>query len=264
MSGSTSGRSSRSGPNFDNGIDLAFDGAERPAPRLARRSHPGPGSHRLGVGRSASDPEPARRQRGRAVADVADAVPAGDDGRAQPAASGAAGGVHERLAAGRDRERLQLDRLRHPPRAGADAGGAADGRAGEAVLAAAHRSADRGEPGAAREGGAGPVARQRQHGAVEGVPRRHPGDDRRQLGGRPAFDAGALPVPRRGRRLSAVGRRRGRSGGAGRSADAHLLLAAQGVPRLDADDQGACRGSSGNTRRPTSGATSCPARTAAR
>ena len=46
---------------------------------------------------------------------------------------------------------------------------------------AADRSADRGEPGAAREGGAGALAGQRQHGAVEGVPGRHPGDDRRQL-----------------------------------------------------------------------------------
>ena len=36
-------------------------------------------------------------------------------------------------------------------------------------------------------------------------------------------------LPRRGRRLSAVGRRRGRSGGAGRGQDADLLLAAQGV-----------------------------------
>ena len=89
------------------------------------------------------------------------------------------------------------------------------------------------------EGGAGPIQRLRQHGAVEGVPRRHPGDDRRQQCRRPALDAGALPVPRRGRRLSAVGRRRGRSGGPRRSPDADLLLAAQGVPRLDADHQGA-------------------------
>jgi phage terminase large subunit GpA-like protein len=38
--------------------------------------------------------------------------------------------------------------------------------------------------------------------AVEAVPRRHPGADRGQLGGRAALDDGAVPVPRRGRRLS--------------------------------------------------------------
>ena len=173
------------------------------------------------------------------MADQPHALPARPDGRAQSAPSGAAGGVHEGQPAGGQRERLQLDRLRDPPCAGADAGGAAVGRAGQALLAAADRPADRGEPLVAREGGAGALAGLRQHGAVEGVPRRHPGADRRQLGRRPALDAGALPVPRRGRRLSALGRRRGRSGGFGRGADADLLLAAQGVPRLDADDQGA-------------------------
>ena len=47
----------------------------------------------------------------------------------------------------------------------------------------------------------GPQPRQRQHRARQGIPRRHPGDDRRQQCGRPALAAGPLPVPRRGRRL---------------------------------------------------------------
>ena len=37
--------------------------------------------------------------------------------------------------------------------------------------------------------------RQRQHHAVQGVPGRHPGADRRQLGGRAALDDRAVPVP---------------------------------------------------------------------
>ena len=47
----------------------------------------------------------------------------------------------------------------------------------------------------------GPQPRQRQHRARQGIPRRHPGDDRRQQCRRPALAAGALPVPGRGRRL---------------------------------------------------------------
>ena len=82
------------------------------------------------------------------------------------------------------------------------------------------------------------IARQRQHRALQGIPRRHPGDDRRQQGGRPALDAGALPVPRRGRRLPALGRRGRRSGRPGRGADADLRPPAQGLPGLDADDPG--------------------------
>ena len=97
-----------------------------------------------------------------------------------PSASGAAHRVHEGRAGRRDRGWQQLDRLRHPPCAGADAGGAADGGTGQALLAPAHRSADRGKPGAARAGQAGALARRRQYDAVEGVPGRHPGHDRRE------------------------------------------------------------------------------------
>ena len=173
------------------------------------------------------------------MAHVADALPEGHHGRAVAAPPGAAHRVHEGQSDRRDRRRLELDRLRGAPRAGPDAGGAADGGAGQALLAATDRSADRREPGAARTDRAGAGPRQRQHGAVQGVPGRHPGDDRRQLGRRPALHAGALPVPRRGGRVSAVGRRRGRSGGPGGSANADVLVAAQGVPGVDADDQGA-------------------------
>ena len=78
---------------------------------------------------------------------------------------------------------------------------------------------------------------------------RHPDHDRRELGGRAALDAGALHLPRRGRRLSGLGRRGRRSGHAGRGAVADLRPSAQGVPGLDADDPGAVAGSSGSTRR---------------
>ena len=115
------------------------------------------------------------------MADIAHTVLTRDHGRVVAVASVSAGGVHERFAGWRDRSWRQLDRLCHSPCAGADAGGAAVGGAGEALLAAAHRSADRGEPRLTREGGAGTVTGLRQHRAVEGVPRRHPGDDRRQL-----------------------------------------------------------------------------------
>src|SRR5512132_3841507 len=57
-----------------------------------------------------------------------------------------------------------------------------------------------------REKSTGQVARQRQPRVVEGLSGRHPGDDGSELGGRPALDAGTLSVPRRGRRLPAVGR----------------------------------------------------------
>ncbi len=90
--------------------------------------------------------------------------------------------------------------------------------------------------GAAGQGEAGALARRRQHHAVEGVRRRHPDHDRRQLGGRAALDPGALHLPRRGRRLSGLGRRGRRSGLARRGAVADLRAPAQGVPGLDADD----------------------------
>ncbi len=133
------------------GIDLAFDGGEDLFRAWRDGLTPDPESHRLGLGRSSPGAEPARRQRSGAVADVADAVPARDHGCAVAVPSGAAHRGDEGRPDRRHRVGKQLDRLRHPPRAGADAGGAADGGAGETVLAAAHRSADRGKPGALRE-----------------------------------------------------------------------------------------------------------------
>ena len=135
--------------------------------------------------------------------------------------------------------------------------GAADRRAGEAQLAPADRSADRGERGAQGQSETGPLARRRQHDAVEGVCRRHPDHDGRQLGGggcarprratssstrstpirrRPTTRAIRSPSPRPGRAPSPGGARcssprRQRSRG--------------------------CRGSSGSSRPPTSGGTSC-------
>ena len=106
------------------------------------------------------------------------------------------------------------------------------------------------------------AARCRQHGAVEGVPGGAADHHRRQQRGGPALDAGALPVPGRGRCLSAVGRRGGRSGCARRSADAHLLVAFARFCSARRRRSTASRGSSGNTRHPTSGATSCRARIA--
>ena len=251
MPGSTSGRLADSGLRFRDG---RMRGPCRPRIRLADswpstapKSCCAPGatgsrrtrSSRSRRGRTPSGAEPARRQRGGPVAHRADAVPAGADGRA----------VSPRHPA----QRVVVMK-------GAQIGASESGcnwigyvihhapgpmLAVQPTVELAKRFSQQRidplieeSPVAAREGGAGAVARRRQYRAVEGVPRRHPGDDRRQLGGRPALDAGALPVPRRGRRLSAVGRRRGRAGGAGRGADADLLVAAQGVPGLDADDQG--------------------------
>jgi phage terminase large subunit GpA-like protein len=65
----------------------------------------------------------------------------------------------------------------------------------------------------------GALARCRQFDAVQGIPGRHPGADRGELGHRPALDARALCVSRRGRCLSGLGRRGRRSGHAGRGAD---------------------------------------------
>ncbi len=248
------GRRSTSSLAFDGASDLlrAWTNGLTPDPALTVSAWAD--QHRILSPRGASEAGPWRTS--------AHALPARADGRAQSAPSGAAGRVHEGQPAGGERERLQLDRLCDPPCAGADAGGAAVGRAGQALLPAADRPADRGEPGSAREGGAGALAGQRQHGAVEGVPRRHPGDDRRQLGRRPALDAGALSVPRRGRRLSAVGRRRGRPGDAGRSAGRGRSRGGARCSSPRRRRSGACQGSSGSTRPPTRGASSCPVRTA--
>ena len=60
-----------------------------------------------------------------------------------------------------------------------------------------------GKPGAARTGQARPLARRRQHGAVEGVPGGPARHHRREQRRRPALHAGALPLPGRGRDLVA-------------------------------------------------------------
>ena len=153
----------------------------------------------------------------------AHALHARDHGRAVARRCGAAHRVHEGGAGRRDRGGQQLDRLRHPPRAGADAGGAADGGTGQAQLAPADRPADRGKPaicgsGSSRRG----RATRGNTDAVQGVPGRHPDHDRGELGGRAAVDAGALHLPRRGRRLSGDRRRGRRSGHAGRGPVADL------------------------------------------
>ena len=188
------------------------------------------------MGRPLPHAELARRRRARALPHEADALHEGDHGRAVARASGAAHRLHEGGSGRRHGSGQLLPGLHHPPGAGTGAGGAADRRARQAQLAPAHRPADRGEPGAPGQGEAGALARRRQHHAVEGVRRRHPDHDRRQLGGRAALDPGALHLPRRGRRLSGLGRRGRRSGLARRGAVADLRAPAQGVPRLDADD----------------------------
>ena len=85
---------------------------------------------------------------------------------------------------------------------------------------------------------------------------------RRQQRGRPALDAGALPVSGRGRCLPAVRRRGGRSGRARRSANAHLLVAERRFSWPRRRRSTGSRASSGNTRPRISAATSCRARTA--
>ena len=176
---------------------------------------------------------------------------------------GRADRVHEGGAGRGDGSRQQLDRLRHPPGAGTDAGGAADGGAGQAQLAAAHRSADRGKSRAAEDRGAGPLPRQRQHDAVEGVPRRHAGADRRQRA------AGLRSMPARYMFLDEVDAYPAEVDDEG---DPVALAEARTAPSGTAGScswsrrrrSRACRGSSGSTRPPTSGGTSCPARTAER
>ena len=64
----------------------------------------------------------------------------------------------------RHRERQQLDRLRHPPRAGADAGGAAVRRAGQALLQ--QRIDPLIEESPVLREKVAPLSRQRQHGAL--------------------------------------------------------------------------------------------------
>jgi len=202
---------------------------------LARGTCPRPGAHHLAMGGPASGLEPARFRGARPLPHRPHALYAGDHGCALAHASRA---PHRGDEVGTGRlhgRRQQLDRLRHPSCAGADARRAADGRARQALLASAHRSAHRREPGSARARQASPRARCRQHGALEGIPGRTPRHHRREQRGGPALHAGPLSLPRRGRCLSALGRRGRRSGCPCRSEDAHVLLALQGPHRLDAD-----------------------------
>ena len=230
--------------------------APRPAGRAPPRAPlsptvpppwPGPGREGLrpepalsvaDLGRPAPRALAARLGRARPLAHRAHALPRRDHGRPVAEPPGAADRVHEGCPGRRHRGRQQLAGLPDPPRPGPGAGGAADGRAGQALLAPAGRHPDRGDPGPARAGDPGPQPRQRQHRAHQGIPRRHPGDDRCQQCGRPALAAGPLPVPGRGRRLPGQCRRGGRSGGPGRGPDADLRPPAQDLPGLDPDHPG--------------------------
>ena len=95
----------------------------------------------------------------------------------------------------------------------------------------------------------------------QGVPGRGADPDRRQQRGRAALHAGALSVPRRGRRLPrATSRAKAirscwRSGAPRPSSGARSCWSRRRRRR-------ACRGSSGSTRRATSAGTSCRVRTA--
>ncbi len=165
----------------------------------------------------------------------AHSVPARHHGLPLAIVAGGADGVHEGRADRRNRVREQLDRVRDPPGAGPNDGGPADRRDGQAQLEAAHRSADRGVRSAARAGERSQVARLGQHDAVEGISWRRAGDDRREQCGGPALDGGAVPVPRRDRRLSGRRGRRGRSNQPRAGPYAHVR-AAEGVHGLDAED----------------------------
>ena len=244
-------------------VDLRLRRRRGAAARLGRRAEARSAAHRLGMGRPLPHAELARRRRARALPHQAHALHEGDHGRAVAGASGAAHRVHEGSPGRRHGSGQLLPGLHHPPGAGTGAGGAADRRARQAQLAPAHRPADRGEPGAPGQGEAGALARRRQHHAVEGVRRRHPDHDRRQLGGRAALDPGALHLPRRGRRLSGLGRRGRRSGLARRGAVARPSRTGARCSWPRRRRSAGSPGSSASTRRPTSGATSWPARIAA-
>ena len=226
----------------------AFDGAEDIAPRLGARASRPIRRRRSRNGRTGTGYcRRGRPRRPGRTGPTARPTCAASWTRCRRRIPACARRVHEVRAGRRDRGGQQLDRLLHPPRAGAVPGGAADGRSRQAPVAAADRAADRGKPGPARAGHAEPVARQRQHGAGEALSRRAADPDRREHRRRPALDAGALGLPRRGRRLSGRRRRRGRSDRAGRGPDAELRPPEEDVSGVDADDQGPDAGSSGNT-----------------
>ena len=190
------------------------------------------------------------------------ALHARDHGCAVAVASGAPRRGDE-VGAGRLYRRGQLlDWLRHPSCAGPDAGGAADGRARQALFTAAHRAADCREPGIAGAGQAVPRARRRQHRAVEGIPGGAAHHHRRQQRGgscarcrrATCFWTRSMPIrrlpTRRATRLRSPKRARAPSRGVRRFCSGRRRRS-KGSP-----------GSSANTRRRTSAATSCRARTA--
>ena len=238
MSAPTSPSSRSQSSVSDAGPDRGLRRRAGHPPGMGPRAHARPAADGLGMGRPAPLALVARLGRAGALPDGPHAVHAGDHGRAEPWPPGAAHRLHEGGSGRRDGRWQLLHWLLHPPCAGADAGGAADGRARQAELAPAHRAADRGEPGAPRAGPPGAVARQRQHAALEGFPGRRADHDGRELGRRAPLDAGALRLPRRGRRLSGLGRRGRRPGRAGRGAVADLRAPAEALPGVDADDPG--------------------------
>ena len=177
--------------------------------------------------------------RGGALAHRHDAVPARDHGRPGTAVAGAPGRLHEGLPAGRHRGRQQLARVRDAPRARPDPGPASDRGRGPAVQPAAPRSHDRHHAGAARPGPRGAGPRRRQQPPDQGIPWRGPVPDRLELRDRRQVDADPLALLRRDRRVPRRRRRAGRPDRAG--GEAHhraALLTPQGIPGLDAHDQG--------------------------
>ena len=126
--------------------------------------------HRMLSGRASAEPGRYRTARTPYMGEIMDRLSPGDRDPADR--------LHEGCSGRRDGSWKQLDWIRDPPGAGADAGGPADGGTGETQLAPADRSADRREPGTAGAGQTGALARRRQHDAVEGIRGRHPDHDR--------------------------------------------------------------------------------------
>ena len=159
MSALTSPSSPRSGQNSDDLFE--FDGADELSQAWRDGLKPDPAltvsqwadTHRCLSPRASAEPGRYRTDRTPYMRAIMDAL--------SPIESGAACRGDE-VGAGRlHRRRQQLDRLRDPPRARADAGGAADGRTGQALFAPARRAADWRKPGIA---GAGQAARARDAG----------------------------------------------------------------------------------------------------
>ena len=218
----------------------------------AAGARPDPSADDLAVGRQVPDALATRVVRTGPVAHRPDAVPARDHGLPLAHVADRAHGLHERRADRRDGVRQQLDRVRDPPGARPDDGGAAHRRDGQAQLEAEGRSSDRGVGGAAEARSRSPVARLRQHGSGEGVSGRRAGDDRRQLRGRPPVDGRAVSVPGRDRRVSRRCGRRGRPDQSGAGAHAGRSRAAK-CSSSRRRRSPACRGSRRRSKRATSG-----------